>query len=196
MGTVVLFHSVCGLRSLEREAVERLRAAGHDVFIPDLYGGQVARSIDHGFELRKEIGWPVLCERAEKAVANLPASAVLGGFSMGAGVAASLWPKRPQTAGMLLLHSVAEIPDNARKGLHVQVHLADPDVFEPADEVAAWRSAAAQAEIDLEMFTYPGVGHLYTDATLPDYDAAAADLTWKRAIDFLDALRTQPEVLF
>jgi dienelactone hydrolase len=161
--------------------------AGHDVVIPDLYAGRIARSIDEGFAVKDEIGWSVLCERAERAVAGLPASAVLGGFSMGAAVAAHLWAKRPHTAGMLLLHSIAQIPENARKSLPVQVHLADPDRFEPAEDVAAWRSAAARSGIAAEVFTYPGAGHLYTDATLPDYDADAAHHTWNRVIGFLSA---------
>src|SRR5262249_3094434 len=153
---------------------------GHEVLVPDLYQGQVTRSIDQGFELKEKIGWAALCERAGQAIADVPDDAVLGGFSMGAGVAASLWPRRPQTAGVLLIHSIAGIPGNARRDTPVQVHLADPDVFEPADEVAAWRSAAAQSPIALDVFTYPGVGHLYTDSTLADHDADAAALTWKR----------------
>jgi dienelactone hydrolase len=188
MATVVLFHSVYGLRSLEREAAERLRSAGHDALVPDLYEGRVARSIDDGFALKDEIGWDVICERAEKAVADVPGSAVLGGFSMGAAVAAHLWPGRPQTAGMLFLHSIAAIPPDARKDFPIQVHLADPDVFEPAEDVAYWRSLAERTGLAAEVHTYPGVGHLYTDATLPDYDAAAADLTWNRVIRFLGAL--------
>jgi dienelactone hydrolase len=188
MATVILFHSVYGLRSLERDSAERLRAAGHDVFTPDLYEGKVARSIDEGFALKEAIGWPTLCERAEKATAALPASAVLGGFSMGVGITADLWPMRPLTAGVLLLHSVGGIPDNVRSGLPVQVHLADPDRFGPADEVAAWQVAAARLGISAEIFKYPGIGHLYTDATLPDYDAEAAERTWNRIIDFLGAL--------
>ncbi|WP_280137784.1 hypothetical protein [Sinorhizobium glycinis] len=31
-----------------------------------------------GFALKDEIGWQRLCDRAERAVADLPASAVLG----------------------------------------------------------------------------------------------------------------------
>jgi dienelactone hydrolase len=185
MVTIVLFHSVYGLRPLERSAAERLAAEGHDVHIPDLYEGRVAGSVDEGFTIRNEIGWTRLCERAEKAVATLPASAVLGGFSMGAGVAATLWPQRPGTAGLLFLHGIAEIPANARKNTPLQVHLADPDPFEPADEVAAWQSAAEQSGIALELFKYPGPGHLYTDPALPDY---AAEQTWNRVIRFLDKL--------
>jgi dienelactone hydrolase len=188
MATVILFHSVLGLRALERQAAERLRVEGHDVHIPDLYEGRTAATIDEGFALKDGIGWSALCERAEKAVATLPPSAVLGGFSMGAGIAASLWPKRPETSGLLFLHSIAGIPGNARKNIPLQVHLADPDDFEPADEVAAWQSAAAKSGISIELFKYPGAGHLFTDATLPDHDADAARQTWNRAIRFLAAL--------
>lgn len=188
MAAIALFHSVYGFRSLERDAANRLRAAGHEVITPDLYEGRVGRSIEDGFAIREEIGWTRLCQRAEKAIVDLPASAVLGGFSMGAGIAASLWPSRPQTSGMLLLHSIAEIPANAQEGIPVQVHLADPDDFEPADEVAAWRAHAARANIGLEVFLYPGVGHLYTDPSLTDYDARAAEATWSRVDAFLATL--------
>lgn len=188
MATVIFFHSVYGLRSLEHEAVERAQAAGHKAFAPDLYDGLIARSIEEGFEFKDEIGWPTICERAEWALAGLPASTVLAGFSMGVAVAASLWPKREKTAGILFLHGIASIADSARKGLPLQLHLADPDPFEPAEEVAAWRQAVERSGTAAEIFRYPGGGHLYTDASLPDYDAKAADLTWKRVIDFLDAI--------
>ena len=108
---------------------------------------------------------------------------------MGAGVASNLWPKRERTAGILFLHGIAPIAGNARKGLPLQLHLAEPDPFEPEEDVAAWRQAAGKSGTAAEIFRYPGGGgHLYTDASLPDYDAKAADLTWKRVIDFLDAI--------
>lgn len=180
MATIALFHSVYGLRPLELEAADRLRVDGHGVLTPDLYEGQLAGTVDEGFAIRDEIGWHRICERAERAIAELPKDAVLGGFSMGAGVAASLWPKRQEASGILLLHSIADIPANARARIPVQVHLADPDPFEPAEEVAAWRSALDGSPIALEVFSYPGAGHLFSDATLTDYDPAGARLMWER----------------
>jgi dienelactone hydrolase len=35
---------------------------------------------------------------------------------------------------------------------------------------------------------YPGNGHLFTDASLPDYDKAAADLVMQRVLEFLGRL--------
>ena len=107
---------------------------------------------------------------------------------MGAGVVASLWAGRPKVSGVLLLHSLADIPDTVRDGLPVQVHLADPDAFTPPGQISVGRATAAQAGIAAQLFTYPGAGHFYTDATLPDYDATAARRTWQRALAFLNAL--------
>ena len=188
MATVALFHSVYGLRPLEREAARRLRAGGHHVVTPDLYAGRAAATVEEGFAIKDEIGWATLCEWAASAIADLPPEAVLGGFSMGAGVAASLWPDRPQAAAILLLHSIAEVPANARPGTPVQVHLADPDPYEPSDEVAAWRASVAGSPIRLEVFTYPGAGHLFADVTLADHDAGAAALMWERVDRLLASL--------
>ena len=51
---------------------------------------------------------------------------------------------------------------------------------------ASWspRSAPDVAEL----FTYPGDKHLFTDSSLPSYDAAATRLVLDRSLAFLDRL--------
>ncbi|MEU6429915.1 dienelactone hydrolase family protein [Microbispora sp. NPDC046973] len=188
MAHIALFHSVYGLRSVERAAADRLCAAGHEVVTPDLYAGETATTIDHGFVLMNRIGWDVIVERARNAIGRLPAGTVLSGFSMGAGVVGALLADRRDTAGVLLLHGIAEIPASARGGLPVQLHVAEPDTFAPPTAVAAWEKASAAAGAAVQVFTYPGVGHFYTDADLRDHDEDAADLTWQRSLDFLSRL--------
>jgi hypothetical protein len=103
---VVVFHSVYGLRQVELTAAERLRAAGHDLVIPDQYGGQTADSPGAGLSLKAAIGWmaaigwEVICRRARQALSVVPGQAVLAGFSVGACVIGSLWEQRRQAAGM------------------------------------------------------------------------------------------------
>jgi dienelactone hydrolase len=169
MKSVILFHSVMGLRKVEKDAAD---------------------TIAEGFTLMGEIGWSTVCERAEKAAAELPESTVLAGLSMGAGIVGSLWPKRRLTAGVLLIHGIADIPNNARAGLPLEVHIADPDHFVRDPQMSDWQTAAKQVGLAAELFRYPGVGHFYTDATSPDYDAKAAALTWERALTFLNGLKT------
>jgi dienelactone hydrolase len=94
--TVALFHSMFGLRPVELDAADRLRAAGHRVVTPDLFAGAVAAepgavpTMDNGFALMERIGWDTIMARARAAVHDLPPNTVLAGFSMGVGVVGSL----------------------------------------------------------------------------------------------------------
>jgi dienelactone hydrolase len=186
MATIVLFHSMLGLRPVETRAADRLRAAGHEVVTPDLYAGRTASTLDEGFLLKDHrIGWAVIEQRARQAVRDLPADTVLAGVSMGAGVVGTLLPHRPDSAGVLLLHGLAPIPATARAGLPVQLHVAAEDEFAPAADVSAWIEAATRVGVDARVFTYQHAGHFFTDANLPDHHAGAATLAWQRALDFL-----------
>ncbi|RRO13116.1 dienelactone hydrolase family protein [Saccharopolyspora rhizosphaerae] len=186
MARVVLFHSVLGLRAVELNAAERLRRAGHEVVVPDLFGGGTASTLEGGFRLLEQVGWAVVVERARRALAGVPGEAVLAGMSMGTGVVSALLPERPATGGVLFLHAAADLPEPVRSGLRVQLHAADPDEFAPAERVAALREVVRRSGLELEVFRYPGVGHFYTDPELPDHDVAAAELTWRRVLDFLE----------
>jgi len=185
MAHVALFHSMLGLRPAERLAAERLRQAGHRVTTPDLYDGRTATTMDEGYSLMNDVGWPAITRRARDAMLGVPADAVLMGFSMGVGVVGTLWPERPQAAAVVLLHALAALPASARLGLRLQVHAGEADDFAPPSEVAALLSSATEAGVAAQVFTYPGVGHFYTDASLPEHDANAAELTWQRILDFL-----------
>ncbi|WP_020666266.1 dienelactone hydrolase family protein [Amycolatopsis nigrescens] len=188
MAYIVLFHSVYGLRPVELAAADQLRAAGHEVVTPDLYAGQTAVTIHDGFALADRIGWAAIEARARESVRVLPADAVLAGFSMGAGVVSALLAERPETAGVLLLHGTAEMPVIVRDGLPVQLHIALPDEIFPAEEVISWEESATEAGAEVQIHTYLGAGHFYTDPDLADYDQEAAALTWRRALGFLDGL--------
>jgi dienelactone hydrolase len=179
-----------GLRAVELSAAERLRGAGYRVLTPDLFDGAVAAghgsvpALEDGFALVERIGWDTIVERARAAVRELPASTILGGFSMGVGVIGSLWPDRPAAAGVFFLHAIATVPDGIPAGTPVQAHVADGDRFAPPGQLAAFQASAAHAGAEAALHTYPGAGHFYTDPSLPDYNPVAAARTWQH----IDAL--------
>jgi dienelactone hydrolase len=185
MADIVLFHSILGLRGAEAALAGRWRAAGHRVETPDLYDGRRTDSYDEGFALHDAIGDDELTARARAAVAPLPAETVLAGVSMGGGIAGTLWAERPAARGVLLLHGPAPLSPAPRPGTPVQVHMADPEPFDDEAFIAEWLEAARRLPIELEDFRYPGVGHCFTDATLPDYDARASALALDRVLGFL-----------
>jgi len=56
-----------------------------------LYAGKSTGSMDEGFDIMNEIGWPLICWCASEALRHLPDSTILVGFSMGARVISHLW---------------------------------------------------------------------------------------------------------
>ncbi|WP_137977555.1 dienelactone hydrolase family protein [Streptomyces violaceusniger] len=188
--TIVLFHSAYGLRPAVHEAADRLRAAGHEVVVPDLYEGETAETVEDGMVIKERIGRDELLKRAITAAAPYSdRGLVYAGFSLGGSLAQNLALADDKARGLLLLHGTSDIADDAAADdLPVQLHVADPDPFEPHDWLNAWYLRMRRAGADVEVFRYGGAGHIFTDPELPDYDKEAAEATWRVALGFLASL--------
>ncbi|MGZ4537223.1 MAG: dienelactone hydrolase family protein [Nocardioidaceae bacterium] len=195
MAEVVLFHHVQGLTEGVRRFAEELRAGGHTVHTPDLFAGERPASIDDGVAHIKSVGGELLQERADRAVADLPEGLVYAGFSWGAGTAQQFAQTRPGARGALLYEACMPItgewalgpwPD----GIPVQIHGMDQDPFFGLEgDLDAARELVEKVGSELaELYVYPGDRHLFTDSSLPSYDADAAALVVARSREFLDRL--------
>jgi dienelactone hydrolase len=190
LATVVLFHSVYGLRPGVHRAADRLRAGGHEVHTPDLFEGRTADTVEDGMKLKDEIGRDELLMRAVTVTAPLSQQGlVYAGLSLGGSIAQNLALADTQARALLLLHGTSDIAEDASvDDLPVQLHVADPDPFESHDWLNAWYLRMRRAGADVEVFRYGGAGHLFTDEGLYDYDAEAAERTWRTALGFLGGL--------
>ncbi len=193
MAEVVLFHHVQGLTEGVRAFADQLRVGGHTVHTPDLFDGELPATIDEGVAHVQSLGDEVISERTDRAVADLPDGLVYAGFSFGAGTAQRLAQTRPGARGALLYESCLPIsgewavgpwPD----GLPVQIHGMDQDPFFALEgDIDAARELVEKVGSELgELFVYPGDQHLFTDSSLPSYDADAAALVVQRSREFLD----------
>ncbi|MEV6794645.1 dienelactone hydrolase family protein [Streptomyces sp. NPDC051320] len=187
---IILFHSTYGLRPAVGAAAERLRAAGHQVRVPDLFDGKTFATIEEGMAFKEELGSEELLKRAVTASApHSDQGLVYAGFSLGGSLAQNVALADEKARGLLLLHGTSDIADEASVDeLPVQLHVADPDPFESHDWLTAWYLRMQRIGADVEVHRYPGAGHLYTDPELADYDAEAAERTWQTALGFLDSL--------
>jgi dienelactone hydrolase len=186
---VVLLHSAQGLRPGVEAWAERLRAAGHQVWAPDLFEGRTFDELEAGIAHRDELGVPELMRRAEAALAELPDDVVYAGFSMGAASAGYYAATRSGCRGTVLISGVTPL---AQFGVEVwpeavaaQVHFTAEDPQVDRSGVEDFEDALDAARARLEIHVYPGSGHLFADPESPGYDAAAAELMLARVLEFL-----------
>lgn len=196
MTTVVLFHSVLGIRRGEHDAAERLRADGHHVLVPDLLEGRVFDDYEPAMAWSQSLGDGRLFERGLAAVADVPDGFVVGGFSQGSSVAVCVATRRAVSGVLQLsgLNPVGWFGDDAAwpAGVSSQSHqtLGDPFREDEVTEQAVRDVSGAGGT--LALFDYPGTGHLFTDPTLPaEHDPDSTELLWSRVLPFVGACAVQ-----
>ncbi|HEV7173188.1 dienelactone hydrolase family protein [Pedococcus sp.] len=195
MAEVVLFHHVQGLTPGVVAFADALRSDGHTVHTPDLFEGERPATIEEGVAHVKGVGGQTLTERAERAIAELPPSLVYAGFSWGAAMAQELAQTRDGARGVLLYEACLPITGEWAvgpwpEGLAVQVHGMERDPFFglEGDLDAARELVEVVGPERAELFVYAGDRHLFTDSSLPSYDAEATSQVLERSRDFLSRL--------
>jgi dienelactone hydrolase len=189
MAEILLFHHALGRTAGCLDAAATWRQAGHTVHTPDLFEGRTFDTIEEGVTYADEVGFETIIDRGVAAAEDLPQELVYAGFSLGVLPAQKLAQTRPGARGALLLYSC--VPPSHfgtwPAGVPVQIHGMDADpIFTEEGDLEAAQELVASTE-DAELFLYAGDQHYFADPRLPSYDAAAAELLTRRALDFLAA---------
>jgi len=187
MAEILLFHHAQGQTEGFSGFADELRAAGHTVHTPDLFGGRTFGSIEDGMAFVGELGFGEIIERGDRAAAELPAELVYGGFSLGVVPAQKLAQTRPGARGALFFYSCVPATEFGAwpDGVPAQIHGMDRDpYFMDEGDVDAARELVASTD-RAELFLYPGDQHYFADSSLPSYDAEATALLTQRVLAFL-----------
>lgn len=110
------------------------------------------------------------------------------GFSNGSGMAEFVATRRP-VRGVLMLSGALDLAmigvETWPKGVPAQVHYTIEDPFRSQAGIDAVAGQVNEAGASIEIFDYPGTGHLFTDPSLPnEFDPDAAELLWSRVLPF------------
>jgi len=189
MAEVVLYHHVQGLTDGVRAFADELRADGHTVHTPDMFGGRTFATIEDGVAFAREQGFGKLVAGGVAAADDLPAEVVYAGFSFGAMPAQQLAQTKPGARGALLIYGVVpftEFGEAWPDAVPVQIHAMESDPWFLEDLPSA--QALVASTDSAELFLYPGDKHLFADASTADYDAEAASLLMERVRAFLATL--------
>jgi dienelactone hydrolase len=190
MVDLVLFHHAQGLTEGIRAFVDRLRAAGHRVSVPDLYDGATFGSVEEGVAHAEDLGFDKIINAGVAVAEPLPTHIVYAGFSLGALPAQKLAQTRPGALGALIYHG--DVPfttfgESWPIGVDLQVHANEHDDW---CDMGIARDLVEQVgtRARAELFVYPGSTHLFTDSSLPEYEPESAALVMQRTLDFLQQL--------
>jgi dienelactone hydrolase len=159
--------------------------------VVDLYEGRTFDDYDPAMAFaEEELGHPELMRRARLAVADLPDGFLSAGFSLGCVMAVHVATQRP-VSGVLMI--AGALPASAfgadsrwPAGVPAQTHSTLEDPWREQDMIDQAVREVEAAGATLEVFDYPGAGHLFTDSSLPaEYDPVGTELLWSRVLPFV-----------
>jgi dienelactone hydrolase len=188
MTQVALFHSSFGVRPGIENAAAHLRAAGHEVLVVDQYDGRTFDDFEQAGAFVESIGFPELMRRAAAAVEGLPDGFVAAGFSNGGGMSEYVATQR-RVGGVVMISGALPVQMLGAKAwpdcVPAQIHYTEGDPRRRQEWVDAVITSVQAADAPLEVFDYPGDGHLFTDASLPnEYQPEETELLWQRVLAF------------
>jgi carboxymethylenebutenolidase len=193
-GKVLVLHAWWGLNDFFKSVTDRLASQGFAALAPDLYDGPVAKSVEEAKALHSKAD----NKRIEKIV--LGASEYLHsipsvpgrkmgvvGFSMGAALSLELSTLKPESVGAVVVFYGTYPIDFSKAQASYLGHFAPGDEWEPDAEVRATEEKIGGAGRDVTFYFYPGTKHWFFEENRPvEYNLDAADLAWKRTLEFLD----------
>jgi len=193
--TVLVIHENRGLNPHIEDIARRLALADFVVFAPDALAplGGYPGDEDRARELFPKLDQAKTRNDFIAAFGALKSSPLGNGkvgavgFCYGGGVVNFLAAKLPDlAAGVPFYGAQPPAEEVAKIKASLLIHYAGVD-----DRInagwPAYETALKAAHVDYQAFVYPGVQHGFNNDTTPRFDAAAAELAWKRTVDFFNA---------
>jgi carboxymethylenebutenolidase len=193
---VLVLHAWWGLNTFFRSICDRLATAGFIALAPDMFGGQVAHTIEEAEQHQSD--WneaqevppfllSAMLDLSQHAGINGRGLGVIG-FSMGGYWA--LWLAQKQAdliqAVTLFYGTNGGGGDFHQSHAAFLGHFAEKDLYESASTVMALEKNLKAAHRPVTFYTYPGTGHWFFEKDRPEaYHAPASQLAWDRTVQFL-----------
>jgi len=198
---VLVLHAWWGLNDFIRELANRLAVAGFTAFAPDLYRGATASTRDEAEKLASGLDQDAAQRDIAASAAGLRARAGVSGprlgiigLSLGAFLGLGFTQERPSDLSAVVVFYGTREGRYAETKAAFLAHFAESDEFESDSSIRDFEKAVRAAGRELTLHRYPGTTHWFFEADRPDaYNAAAADLAWRRTVEFLTRHLKGPE---
>lgn len=191
-GAIVVIQEWWGLNDQIKGVADRFAAAGYTALAPDFYEGRVTTDADEANHWMGGLDWVGATEvEVRGALQYLKQShdkAAVMGFCMGGALTVIAGVKVPECDAGVCYYGIPpkDQADPSQMKVPFQGHFGTKD---------EWCSPAAADALSADLVTsgavheihiYEGCDHAFFNQERPEvYDAAAADLSWQRTLDFL-----------
>jgi carboxymethylenebutenolidase len=189
---VVVFHPWWGLNDDVVAYADRLAGEGFAVVAPDMFGGQVATTIEDAERLAQGADEAAIDSIALVALDHLAARlgpdgklAALG-FSFGAPWAMWSPTQRRGVVATVVYYGTTGGSVLTDASVPVLGHFAENDPYETDEWVAEFEGTLKSAGRDVAIHRYPGTRHWFAEPSRDAYRPEAADLALERTVAFLE----------
>jgi carboxymethylenebutenolidase len=196
---VALFHAWWGLNDDVLAYADRLADAGFAVMAPDLFGGQIASTIDEAEKLAggtdEDAAEAIALATVDRLADRLgPQGRIAAlGFSFGAAFAVSAPTQRDRLSATVVYYGTYTGSILSRAQVPVLGHFAETDPYETDETVAEFEEGLRSAGREVTIHRYPGTGHWFAEPSKDAYRREAAELAFERTVAFLrEQLRAAP----
>ena len=189
---VLVLHAWWGLNPFFKSLCDRLAFEGFVAFAPDLNEGKIATTVEEAKQIlsessfeRKQAVVDALVDfmRARPGVRKEPLSVI--GFSMGAAWSLVLASERPEDIRKVVLFYGVQDADFTKMRAEVLGHFSDTDEWEPLDGIRSMEADMSVAGLKPTFHIYPNMSHWFFEEDRPEFDPQAAEVAWKRTLEFL-----------
>ena len=194
-GSVVVIHENRGLNPYIADVTRRLGVAGFNALAPDGLSplGGYPGTDDEGKEMQKTLDKGKLLEDFFAAYDYLKADSYSNGkvgavgFCYGGGVCNAMAVRLPDMAASVPFYGSQPNAEDVPK-IQAPLLLHYGELDERINK--GWPDFETALKANNKEYTayiYPGVNHGFHNDTTPRYDQGAAELAWRRTIDFFNA---------
>lgn len=188
---VVVIQEWWGLNDQMKRTADRLAAAGYRALVPDLYRGKVASAADEANHLMTNLDWAGACHQDLRgAVAFLKeGGAKVGvlGFCMGGALTIMAAVHVPEVDAAVCFYGIppADAADPGKIGAPFIGHFAIHDDWCTPAAVNGLEATLKAAGVEHTLYRYDAHHAFFNEARPEVYVPEAAELAWKRSLDFL-----------
>lgn len=195
LGGIVIVHENRGLNPYIEDVARRAALAGFITIAPDALTplGGYPGTDDKGRELQAKRDKNEMLEdfiaAFEYLKSNKDCNGKVGvvGFCFGGWIANMMAVKVPDLAAAVPFYGSQPARDQvAQIKAPLLLHFGELDTH-VNEGWPAYEAALKEEKKEYTAYVYPGVNHGFHNDTTPRYDKAAAELAWKRTIDFFKA---------